>query len=90
MPSSDITMHRALVVRSLATEVYVKIPTVLGANETITLYKPVSVGADWPPSEGDQILVAVEGENFNRVYLVSNITDTSTTSTSSSIDGGTA
>jgi hypothetical protein len=87
MPSSDITMHRALVVRSLETEVYVKIPTVLGANETITLHKPTSVGADWPPSEGDQVLVAVEGENFNRVYLVSNITDSST---AISINGGSA
>ena len=87
MPSSDITIHRALVVRSLATEVYVKIPMVLGANETITLHKPVSVGADWPPSEGDQVLVAVEGENFNRVYLVSNITDSSI---ANSINGGSA
>jgi len=87
MPSSDITIHRALVVRALETEVYVKIPTVLGANETITLHKPTSVGADWPPSEGDQVLVAVEGEHFNRVYLVSNITDSST---ANSINGGSA
>ena len=87
MPSSDITIHRALVVRALETEVYVKIPTVLGANETITLHKPNSAGADWPPSEGNQVLVAVEGENFNRVYLISNITDASSVI---SINGGTA
>ena len=85
MPSSDITLHRALVVRALDQEVLVKIPTVLGANESITLYKPVGVGATWPPSEGDQVLVAVEGENFNKVYLVSNITNASVNT-----DGGTA
>jgi len=87
MPSSDITIHRALVVRSLDQEVYVKIPSILGANETITVYRPNSVGADWPPSEGDQLLVAIEGEHFNKVYLISNITDSSI---SNSINGGSA
>ena len=90
MPSSDMTLHRAVVVRALDQEVLVKIPTVLGANESITLYKPVSVAADWPPAEGDQLLVAVEGENFNRVYLVSNITNAGIPSTTSNLDGGTA
>lgn len=75
MPNSDILLYRALVVRALDQEVYVKIPSVLGANETISVHKPNSVGLSWPPSEGDQLLVAVEGENFNKVYLVSNITN---------------
>jgi hypothetical protein len=89
MPSSDITLHRALVVRALDQEVYVKIPSVLGANETITVYKPTTVGGEWPPSEGDQVIVAIEGENFNKVYLVSNITNT-TSVISNTINGGSA
>jgi hypothetical protein len=87
MPSSDITIHRALVVRALDQEVYVKIPSILGSNETISMYRPTSVGADWPPSEGDQLLVAVEGEHFNKVYLISNITDATILN---SINGGNA
>lgn len=87
MPSSDITLHRALVVRSLDQEVYVKIPSILGANETISVYRPTNVGADWPPSEGAQLLVAIEGEHFNKVYLVSNITDAAV---DVSVNGGSA
>ena len=85
MPSSDISIHRALVVRALDQEVLVKIPAVLGSNESIAIHKPNSDGEDWLPSEGDQVLVAIEGENFNKVYLVSNITDTAI-----SINGGSA
>jgi hypothetical protein len=80
-----MTLHRALVVRALDQEVYVKIPSILGANETISVYRPTNVGADWPPADGDQLLVAVEGENFNKVYLVCNITDTT-----KNINGGNA
>jgi hypothetical protein len=87
MPSSDMTLHRALVVRALDQEVLVKIPTVLGANESITVHKPNAIGDEWPPSEGDQLLVAVEGENFNKVYVVCNITDTSV---AKNINGGNA
>ena len=85
MPSSDMTLHRAVVVRALDQEVLVKIPTVLGANESITIHKPNTVNNDWPPTEGEQLLVAVEGENFNKVYLVCNITDTT-----KNINGGNA
>ena len=87
MLNSDITMHRALVVRSLAEEVLVKIPAILGANESITIHKPNVVSADWPPAEGDQLLVAIEGDNFNKVYLINNINNTTTIN---SINGGTA
>ena len=87
MPSSDISLYRALVVRALDQEVHVKIPSILGANETITVHRPTTVGSDWPPTEGDQIIVAIEGENFNKVYLISNITDTTTIN---SVNGGSA
>jgi len=90
MLNSDITMHRALVVRALAEEVFVKIPAILGANESITIHKPNVVSADWPPAEGDQLLVAIEGDNFNKVYLINNLNDTTTTATINSINGGTA
>lgn len=85
MLNSDFTIHRALVVRALAEEVLVKIPAILGANESIIIHKPKIVGAEWPPAEGDQLLVAVEGDNFNKVYLINNITNTTISS-----NGGTA
>ena len=87
MPSSDISLYRALVVRALDQEVHVKIPSILGANETITMHRPNEVGSEWPPAEGAQLIVAIEGENFNKVYLISNITDTTTIN---SINGGSA
>jgi hypothetical protein len=73
MPSSDITIHRALVVRVLGDTVYVKIPSILGASESIAVHTPKSPIASWPPSDGNQLLVAVEGEHFNKVYVVANI-----------------
>jgi hypothetical protein len=73
MPSSDITLHRALVVRVSGDEVYVKIPSVLGANESIALHTPKTPAVSWPPVDGNQLIVAVEGENFNKVYAIANI-----------------
>ena len=73
MPSSDITLHRALVVRVLGNDVYVKIPSILGASESIALHTPKSPIASWPPVDGNQLIVAVEGENFNKVYAIANI-----------------
>jgi hypothetical protein len=92
MPNSDITLYRALVIRSLDQEVHVKIPSILGANETITIHRPTTVGASWPPDEGDQLIVAIEGENFNKVYLINNITNTANinNATINSINGGSA
>jgi hypothetical protein len=73
MPSSDISLHRALVVRSSSDHVFVKIPTLLGPNESIELYKPQNTAANWPPAEGAQLIVCVEGANFNRVYMLHSI-----------------
>lgn len=73
MPSSDITLHRALVVRVSGNDVYVKIPSVLGVSESIALHTPKNPAANWPPVDGNQLIVAVEGENFNKVYAIANI-----------------
>lgn len=73
MPSSDTTLHKAIVHNVSDAGVYVKIPSLLGSSESIALYKPRLTNDSWPPSVGDQLLVAVEGGNFNRVYVVSNI-----------------
>jgi hypothetical protein len=71
-------MHRALVSSANSTtgEVYVKIPSVLGASESISLHIPTFFNAAMIPSVGDQIVVAIEGDNFNKVYFVSNLTNT--------------
>lgn len=73
MPSSDITLHRALVVRRSGNDIYVKIPSLLGATESIAVHTPKTPSANWPPADNSQIIVAVEGENFNKVYAISNI-----------------
>lgn len=73
MPSSDITIHKAIVHNASDAGVYVKIPSLLGSSESIALYKPRLTNNTWPPLVGDQLLVAVEGDNFNRVYIISNI-----------------
>lgn len=73
MPSSDTTLHKAIVHNVSDAGVYVKIPSLLGSSESIALYKPRLTNDSWPPSVGDQLLVAVEGDNFNRVYAISNI-----------------
>lgn len=82
MRSSDVSIHRAVVHNASPAGVYVKIPTVLGPMESVSLYFPSSYEAF---TVGEQLLVAVEGENFNRVYPVSHID-----STSSQLDGGSA
>lgn len=74
MPNSfDITVHRALVVTSSSNSVYVKIPSLLGANESISLHIPSSATQSWFPQEGEQILVGVEGDNFNKVYYIATL-----------------
>jgi hypothetical protein len=73
MRSSDTTLHKAVVHNVSDAGVYVKIPSLLGSSESIALYEPKVPNSGWPPSVGDQLLVAVEGDNFNRVYAISNI-----------------
>lgn len=67
-------IYRALVIQSDPTtgNVYVKIPHVLGSSESISLHKP-SDGqyTTWAPAVNSQVLVAVEGNNFDKVYLIS-------------------
>jgi hypothetical protein len=81
-------LYRALITSAISAtgEVYVKIPSVLGASESIALHVPTFFNESDIPSVGDQLIVAIEGDNFNKVYLVSNITD----SNISSINGGSA
>lgn len=73
-PRTSMDIYRALVVQSDPTtgNVYVKIPHVLGSSESIALHKP-SDGqyTTWAPSVNSQVLVAVEGNNFDKVYLIS-------------------
>lgn len=73
MHSSDITIHKAIVHNVSNAGVYVKIPSLLGASEVIALHEPSISDYRWPPTIGDQILVAVEGDNFNRVYAILNV-----------------
>jgi hypothetical protein len=73
MHSSDITIHKAIVHNVSNAGVYVKIPSLLGASEVIALHEPSISDYRWPPPIGDQILVAVEGDNFNRVYAILNV-----------------
>jgi len=87
--NGSMGLHRALVIsaNTVTGEVYVKIPSVLGASESIALHVPTFFNESDTPSVGDQLIVAIEGDNFNKVYLVSNITDSSSIS---SINGGSA
>lgn len=75
-PRTSMDIYRALVIQSDPTtgNVYVKIPHVLGASESIALHVPSNIGEVnfiWTPSVGAQVLVAVEGTNFDKVYLIS-------------------
>lgn len=70
--TSDISVHRALVIRSSDSGIYVKIPSLLGANESISLHQSSSVSSN-SLSEGSQILVGIEGDNFNKVYYITKI-----------------
>ena len=76
--NGSMGLYRALVVsaNTVTGEVYVKIPSILGALESIALHTPTFFSSSDLPSVGDQIIVAIEGDNFNKVYLVSNITRT--------------
>lgn len=72
-PKPNMDVYRALVVQSDTTtgNVYVKIPHILGPSESIALHKP-SNGQylTWAPPVDSQIIVAVEGNNFDKVYLL--------------------
>lgn len=72
-----MSIYRALVVASSSSsgDIYVKIPSVLGNNESISISK-IGRSADnlnvWAvPNVGAQVLVAVEDERFSNVYIVS-------------------
>lgn len=73
MRNSDITIHKAIVHNVSSAGVYVRIPSLLGSSEIIALHEPSVSDYKWPPTVGDQVLVAVEGDNFNRVYTLLNI-----------------
>lgn len=74
MHNSSMSLYRAIVseVHPSTKSVYVKIPHVLGATTSIAVSNPSisDHGWTWEPAVGDQVIVAVEGSEFDKVYLI--------------------
>ena len=75
MSNQSLVMYRAVIseINSAKNTIYVKIPSVLGGNTSIALATPTAsnYGWTWDPAIGDQVIVAVEGNEFDKVYLIS-------------------
>lgn len=75
MYKPEMSIYRAIVsnINTTTKTLYVKIPHVLGASESIAVHTPSysQYGWTWDPAVGDQVLVAVEGSEFDKVYLLS-------------------
>jgi phage baseplate assembly protein gpV len=75
MHKSEMSIYRAVIseVDSTKKTIYVRIPNVLGASTSIALAPPTAstYGWTWDPAVGDQVIVAVEGTEFDKVYLLS-------------------
>lgn len=71
----DMSVYRAVIseIDSTKSIIYVRIPHVLGPTTSIALAKPTAsnYGWTWDPAVGDQVIVAVEGAEFDKVYLLS-------------------
>lgn len=74
MYKSDMSIYRAIVseINQTTQDVYVRIPHVLGPATSIALSRPTAsnYGWTWEPAIGDQVIVAVEGLEFDKVYLL--------------------
>lgn len=74
MHNAAMSLYRAIVseVHPNTKNVYVKIPHLLGASTSIAVANPSfsEYGWTWDPSVGDQVIVAVEGTEFDKVYLM--------------------
>lgn len=75
MYKSEMSVYRAIIssINTSTKTLYVKIPHVLGPSESIAVHTPTAsqYGWTWDPTIGDQVLVAVEGTEFDKVYLLS-------------------
>lgn len=75
MYKEGMSIYRAVIseINTATKTIYVKIPNVLGPNTSIATVKPTpaSYGWTWDPAVGDQVLVAVEGLEFDKVYVLS-------------------
>lgn len=75
MYKPDMSLYRAIVsnVNISKNSIYVKIPHVLGDQVSVSLQPPTAnqYGWTWDPAIGDQVIVAVEGNEFDKVYLIS-------------------
>lgn len=74
MHDSSMSIYRAIVseINPTTNNVYVKIPHVLGMSTSIAMHTPTlsNYGWTWDPAVGDQVIVAVEGTEFDKVYLM--------------------
>jgi hypothetical protein len=85
-----LKLYRALVMNSSSTtgDVYVKIPAILGANETIAVSKVgrSPSGGVWAvPAPNTQIVVGVDDKSLSNVYLVYTSVDNTITNISSDV-----
>jgi len=58
--------------------VYVKIPAILGPSESVAISR-LNVTDTFTPTEGSQVLVAVEDSAMTNVYLVTSLSTTTPT-----------
>lgn len=74
MHKSEMSIYKAIVseYNQSTMSVYVLIPHVLGPTTSVALSRPTvsNYGWTWEPSIGDQVIVAVEGAEFDKVYLL--------------------
>lgn len=73
--SSSMSVYKALVVHASKStgNVYVKIPSILGSNESVLVSKMNmnKSSAGWGvPSENSRVLVVVEDQEMTNVYLM--------------------
>jgi len=85
-----LKLYRALVVNSSTStgDIYVKIPSILGANETIAVSKigrSASAGVWSVPTPNTQVVVGVDDSSLSNVYLIYTSIDNTTTSLSSDV-----
>lgn len=75
MYKADMSIYRAVIseINPTTKAIYVKIPHLLGPSTSIavSIPTPSTYGWTWDPAVGDQVIVAVEGIEFDKVYLLS-------------------
>jgi len=75
MYKSDMSLYRAIIsnINISKSTIYVKIPHILGDKVSVEVHAPTAsqYGWTWDPAVGDQVIVAVEGNELDKVYLIS-------------------